>query len=386
MATRRGHRYNGRPYVFSLSARLLPSYPLAARLQEDLFGSRFDRHPAIGNPNPNNMTEILPSGGRSSRLAFAVCLLALCAAPFAAAYTNPIITNTRDPDCTRFNSEFHLIEPGGGEANGGFYKYRTSKDLVNWSTVTQIFQQTPGNALWQGYLYKHSPDQKIYLYYTKVTSAGDKTIGVASATSPTGTWTDHGRLITATGGIDPYLFRDSDGSMWLYYKNDATGFKNIWVQRLSGPKTKYSGYNAKLLVDPQPGTWEDNGYVSAEGPCMRKYDGKYFLLYTGGPYGQYDYAIGYAYSNKPDGTFTKYSGNPIMSNIESPNVYSPGVPTVVQDAAGTNFVVYRQRETDVRQSPRMITIDKLNVNNAASNVINAKATNGTSLTNPVPLP
>jgi hypothetical protein len=75
-----------------------------------------------------------------------------------------------------------------------------------------------------------------------------------------------------------------------------------------------------------------------------------------------------------------------MSNAESPTVYSPGVPTVVQDGAGTNWVVYRQRETAVRQSPRMTTIDKLNVTNAATNVINANATSGTSQTNPVPLP
>jgi beta-xylosidase len=331
------------------------------------------------------MYSIPLSGGRYRRLVVAACALVLASAPLSHAYNNPVISNTRDPDCTRFDGQFHLIEPGGGGANGGYYKYRTSKDLVNWSTVTQIFQRPAGNDVWQGYLYKHT-DAKIYLYYTSLNDATGKTIGVASAATPTGPWTDHGRLVTAMGGIDPYLFRDSDNSLWLYFKNDAEGAKNIWVQRLSGPRTRFSGYNPKMLVDPQPGTWEDNGYVSAEGPCMRKYDGKYFLLYTGGPYGQYDYAIGYAYSNSPDGTFTKYSGNPIMSNAESPNVYSPGVPTVVQDGAGTNWVVYRQRETAVRLSPRMITIDPLNVTNAATNVINAKATHGTSQANPVPLP
>lgn len=325
------------------------------------------------------------AGGRRVRLSFVVCALALASSPLVHAYTNPIITNTRDPDCTRWDFVYHLIEPGGGDVAGGFYKYRTSKDLITWSAVTEIFQRPAGNALWQGYLYKHT-DGKIYLYYTNVNDTSGKTIGVASATTPTGPWTDHGRLITATGGIDPYVFRDSDNSLWIYYKNDADGFKNIWVQRLSGPRTKYSGYNAKLVIDPQPGTWEDNGYVSAEGPCMRKYDGKYFLLYTGGPYGQYDYAIGYAYGTRPDGPFTKYSGNPIFSNTESPNVYSPGVPTVVQDGDAQQWVVYRQRETAERQSPRQLTIDKLNVGSAASNVINGKATNGTAVTNPVPLP
>ena len=317
--------------------------------------------------------------------AFAAWLLAFCAADIAEAYTNPIITNTRDPDCSRYDGMYHLIEPGGGEVNGGFYKYRTSTDLVNWSAVTEIFQRPAGDALWQGHLYKHT-DGVYYLYYTKVNDASGKTVGVASAPSMAGPWTDHGRLITSMGGIDPFPFRNGDGSLWLYYKNDADGQKNIWVQRLSNPKTKYSGYNAKKIIQPQAGTWEDNGYVSAEGPCMRKYSGKYFLLYTGGPYGQYDYAIGYAYSNNPDGPFTKYSGNPIMSNVESPSVYSPGVPTVVQDGAGQDWVVYRQRETAVTGSPRQITIDKLNVSNASNNVINGKATNGTSITNPTPLP
>lgn len=333
------------------------------------------------------MTTVNPlCGGRVRLLSLAACLLVVGAVrPALANYTNPIITQTRDPDCTRFDGVFHMIEPGGGATNGGFYKYRTSKDLVTWSAVTQIFQQAAGNELWQGHFYKHT-DGVYYLYYTRVNDATGSTIGVASATSMAGPWTDHGRLITATGGIDPFPFMGPGGNLWLYYKNDAAGFKNIWVQRLSNPKTKYSGYTARLLVDPQPGTWEDNGYVSAEGPCMRYYSGKYFLLYTGGPYGQYDYAIGYAYSDSPDGTFTKYSGNPIMSNVESPNVYSPGVPSVVQDGSAQDWVVYRQRVSAVRQSDRQITIDKLDVSNAANHVINAKATSGTSLAAPVPLP
>lgn len=327
-----------------------------------------------------------PSRSRARLLLSAACLALLCAAPPAQAYTNPIINNTRDIDVTRFDGAYHMVEPAGGEQNGGYYKYRTSTDLVNWSSVTQILQRPAGHGLWQGYLYKHNGTNTYYLYYTNINATSGQTIRVASAPSATGPWTDHGRLITSMGGIDPYLFRDDNNTFWLYYKNDAAGEKSIWVQKLSDPKTKTSGYNAKKLIQPQPGTWEDNGYVSAEGPCMRKYAGKYFLLYTGGPYGQYDYAIGYAYSNSPDGTFTKYSGNPIMSNVESPNVYSPGVPTVVQDGGGTDFVVYRQRITAERQSDRFVAIDKLVKSNAENNVINAVATRGTSQTDPVPLP
>ena len=322
---------------------------------------------------------------RATPLSIALCCFAAIPAPLAFAYTNPIITNTRDPDCSKFDGKYHLIEPGGGVDNGGFFKYRSGKTLVTWSSVTNIFSRPSGTALWQGHLMKHT-DGKVYLFYTAVNSSDVKTIGVASANSPTGPYTDHGRLITASEGIDPYPFVDSDGSIWLYYKNPATGQKNIWVQRLSDPKTKYAGYNPKLLISPAAGTWEDNGYLSAEGPCMIKVAGNYFLLYTGGPFGQKTYAIGYAYSTSPDGTFTKYSGNPIVSNTESPNVYSPGVPTVVTDNLGAYWMVYRQRVSGTANSARQITIDPLDVSQAASNIIDATGTNGVSQPNPAPLP
>ena len=315
----------------------------------------------------------------------AAAMFAFSVTSIVHAYTNPLITNTRDPDCSRFDGKYHLIEPAGGVDNGGSYKYRSSKNLVTWSSATTIFKRPSGTALWQGHMMKHT-DGMVYLYYTAVDDANNKTVGVASATSPTGPYTDHGRLITSSGGIDPYPFVDSDGSIWLYYKNDAAGFKDIWVQRLSDPKTLYPGYNAKLVVHPQAGTWEDNGYVSAEGPCLIKLGSTYFLLYTGGPYGQVTYAIGYAYSNAPDGTFTKYAGNPIVSNTESPNVYSPGVPTVVTDNVGAYWMVYRQRETATTGSNRIITLDPLDVSQAAQNIIDATATRGVSQPNPAPLP
>lgn len=328
------------------------------------------------------MTEYPTLFAAARRLAGGVLLLVALTSGVHA-YENPIITNTRDPDCSRFDLQFHMIEPAGGVTNGGYYKYRTSTDLVNWSAPVTILQQQPGFALWQGKFKKING--KVYLYYTRVDSSDTKTIRVASADTPAGPFTDHGRLVTASEGIDPCPFTEADGTIWLYYKNPAAGEKSIWVQKLSNPTTKASGYSPKRLLSPAVGTWEDAGYPSLEGPAVVKISGTFFLLYTGGPYGQASYAVGYAHSANPDGPFTKYSGNPIMSNAESPNVYSPGVPSVVQDGADAYWLVYRQRATAVDDSPRQITIDKLNTTNAANKVINATATNGVTKANPVPL-
>lgn len=49
-------------------------------------------------------------------------------------------------------------------------------------------------------------------------------------------------------------------------------------------------------------------------------------------------------------------------------------------------MVYRQRVNGTANSARQITVDPLDVSQAASNVIDALGTNGVTQTNPSPLP
>ena len=298
-------------------------------------------------------------------------------------YSNPLIRDTRDPDCSLIDGVYHLIEPVGGARRGAHYEYRTSRDLVNWSEPQAIFQQPPGNGLWQGHLLKHT-DGRVYLYYTATTDDKQKYVRVAVGDGPAGPFVDQGLLITASQVIDPYPFRDDDGSLWLYYKNPESGEKSILVQRLESPGTLAAEAPTELVA-PQPGTWEDNGYPSVEGPTVVKLGGTYFLLYTGGPFGNRKYAVGYATSDNPRGPFQRAANNPILSNAASPGVYSPGVPSVVQDGAGDYWLVYRQRATGERGSPRQLTIDRLDVSRAAEGILSARATNGEILPAPVPL-
>ena len=308
-------------------------------------------------------------------------ILSLGSPAAALAYVNPILPAIRDPDTILMDGLYHLVEPGGQQGSGGFFNYRASRDLVHWSEPIRILRQQPGIDLWQGSYYQDIGGQ-LYFYYTAVDMQRNKTIHVVAAASPTGPFSELG---VVTGGIDPYPFRDEDGSLWLYYKDDRAAEKGIWVQRMAGPAQRSSDPPVELL-HPQPGTFEDGGYLTVEGPTLIKRAGRYFLLYSGGPFGAPHYAVGYAVATRPDGPFIRAPNNPILTNSRSPNVYSPGVPSVVADGAGALWLVYRQRATSDRRSPRQLAIDPLDVSLAAGGLLAATPTRHQSMPDPVPLP
>lgn len=285
----------------------------------------------------------------------------------ALAYENPIMTHINDPDVAQMDGAYHLTYPKG-HGKGGQYLYSTSRDLVHWSDPVAILQQAPGTSLWQSSYFRDA-DGQLYFYYTVVTRDRSKAVHVAKAAD----------------AIDPYPMRDANGGLWLYYKNDQKGQKGIWVQKMSDPATPVAG-SAKEILHPQANTFEDSGYQSVEGPTVIQRAGLYFLLYTGGPFGAKNYAVGYAVSKSPDGPFTRGKNNPILANSRSPSVFSPGVPTVVVDGAGKSWLVYRQRESAQRRSPRELTLDPLDDSQAAQGILNANATSGVEEPDPVPLP
>lgn len=320
------------------------------------------------------------------RLSVPACLFVLCSvvALGQTTYQNPVLYISSDPDVSVFNGKFHMINP-----HGDHYLYRESKDLINWSSPVSILTQPAGDVVWEGSMTQDPGTGDIWLYYTQNTGGDTTYIKVAKSTNgPTGTYQTFNFSIPSA--IDPCFFRDTDGSMYLYYKHEVTGL-NLWVQQLSFYNSKIG--SAVKVLDPNcnagtgdPG-WECCGEPQLEGPCMAKFGSKYFLLYTAGYFNDTNcYSIGYAYSTSPIGPFTRRSGgDPIMSNWESPNCYSIGAPNVVADGAGNSWVVYRQWPNPPSGNHHFC-IDQLTTIDPANNKLNAVATHGVTLTAPVPLP
>ena len=169
--------------------------------------------------------------------------------------------------------------------------------------------------------------------------------------------------------IDAHLFRDDDGSLYLYYVEIEGGFK-IKVQPMSDPLTK-KGEPTEVIrptVD-----WERKKGAFTEVPWMLKHKGLYYFMYSGSGADGPDYAIGYATAKSPLDPFTKYSGNPIAKRGNG--VFGPGHHCVVTGPDGKLWMAYHQQNSEEIGWKRFLAIDPLWFDDAG--VIHVKTTRGT---------
>ena len=231
-------------------------------------------------------------------------------------------------------------------ANGEFVAYATndginlpiavSKDLVHWSVVMdparpgQRLDGMPVLAPWVKQGLTWAPEVlriggKYLLYYTAHHRKLDRQcVGVAVATSPRGPFRDPSTAPVvcqqALGGtIDANPFRDADGKLYVYYKNDGNRVgtvSRIWGQRLSDDGMTVIGEPVPLARDSKP--WEQK---LVEAPTMVRAPTGYQLFYSGGYFGWNDnqlrspYAMGYATCAGPLGPCTPSPDNPILHSF-----------------------------------------------------------------------
>ncbi|MBL8683995.1 MAG: family 43 glycosylhydrolase [Myxococcales bacterium] len=128
-----------------------------------------------------------------------------------------------------------------------------------------------------------------------------RAMAVLTATTPTGPWVFREMAQTAAVGehyIDPFLFRDSDGRRFVYWKQYGGGLSSSimgaqvsadWRSIVAGTRVEImNGYGGA-------GTWEDN---VRENPAVYRDPGtnRYHMLFSGGHWDDGTYATGHALS------------------------------------------------------------------------------------------
>ncbi len=178
-------------------------------------------------------------------------------------------------------------------------------------------------------------DGQYFLYFPAKTPDGVFQIGVAVSNQPEGPFIAAATPIKGSYSIDPCVFKDDDGSYYLYFGGlwggqlqsyrhhtyNAANAEPAAHEPALGPRVARLTANMQAFTEPvqeititdeagQPLLAGDNSRRFFEASWMHKYNGKYYFSYSTGD----THLICYATGDTPYGPFT-YQGivlNPVI--------------------------------------------------------------------------
>lgn len=256
-------------------------------------------------------------------LPMATAVLSLCAASsMAQTYNNPVIPGVADAGCIKYAGKYYL---GGVATYGDLF---VSSDLVNWGERVHVFdldnQWTKGTGAKNNQIHandmSYSGGQFHLLFSANYWGKDKHIVHITHAVSPTvtGPYREVRDDQWFENRIDPMVFRDEDGRLYLYMVKFTDG-NTIWGRPMN-PDFTFSG-DAVQQFSSQPGTWETYDNRVAEGPFVIKYRGRYYMMYnanhTSPSFGNYRLGVCEATSPLAFGPGGKYSWPVVGPNTES---------------------------------------------------------------------
>jgi len=289
--------------------------------------------------------------------------LIISAATFTHAQQKPMASGDTillaDPTIFYDKGQYYLYGTGSPK---GFEAYQ-SPDLVNWTGPVgkkDGYALTMGDSygtkgFWAPQIFKHKG--KYYIAYT-----ANEHIAIAESDSPLGPFTQKtvGPILGPGKQIDPYIFEDTDGKLYLYHVRLQNG-NRIFVAPLKDDLSDIDTAAAKECIHAEL-PWENTvkkDWSVSEGPTVVKYDGLYYLLYSCNDYTNPDYAVGYATSKSPLGPWTKNPSSPILSR-QITGMNGTGHGDLFADKSGQLYYVVHTHHNNLRPGRRKTGIVKMN--------------------------
>jgi beta-xylosidase len=265
---------------------------------------------------------------------------AIITAQQGALYQNPVIAGDHpDPSVIRVGGEYWSTTTSG-TWEPEFTLFR-SRNLFNWEVAGAVFLKRPEWAERDFWAPEISEDHgRFFVYYTARKKGGPLCVAVATASTPSGPYVDHGPLVCQEdGSIDAMAVSDEHIGRYLVWKEDGNSRSKptpIWAQRLSNDGLKLVGKKTELIRN-DPKSWE-GGVV--EGAFILKRGDWFYLFYSGNACcgRKCNYALGVARSRNLLGPYEKYSANPILA--ENENWQCPGHGSIVTDNQARDFLLY----------------------------------------------
>jgi xylan 1,4-beta-xylosidase len=237
-------------------------------------------------------------------------------------YTNPILAGFYpDPSLCRVGDDYYLVNSTFSYFPG--IPVFHSKDLVNWKLIGHVIDRAEqidytGRGVSRSIF---APTIRYHngLYYVTCTMIDGKGNFVATATNPAGPWSKPYWL--PIDGIDPSLFFDDDGQTYIAYNSIPPGNQSLYNGHRTIRMNKFDAKEMKIISSDtilvNGGTDISKKPSWIEGPHILKKDGYYYLISAEGGTGA-DHSVVAFRSNKPQGPYVSYEGNPILTqrNLE----------------------------------------------------------------------
>ncbi|SEA07156.1 arabinan endo-1,5-alpha-L-arabinosidase [Arachidicoccus rhizosphaerae] len=284
--------------------------------------------------------------------------------------------NVHDPSIKKFGDYYYCYSTDaayGITVRPGI-QVRKSKDLVEWDFVGWVFNGlptlgsnyitqkggTPNDGIWAPYVMKVGAEYRLY-YALSSSTARLSAIGLATASSPTGPWTEKGLVVTSandasiqTNAIDPTVIATNSGEYYMYY---GSAWDGIYVLKLD-PSTGLaasSGDKGTRIANRGFTSGAYNGNIEAPEIIYNAELKKYYLFIA------YDwlstkYNTRVCRADNPTGPFYDFNGADANTSIDhGPMITAPykftghagwqGVShvSVFDDGAGQYFIAHQGR-------------------------------------------
>ena len=291
---------------------------------------------------------------------FSVGVALATVAPAESSFVPVLTTNFPDAFVLSHGGEFIAYSTNDGPN----VPVAVSRNLRQWTVLTdpadpkRKYDAMPRLGSWAKEGFTWAPEVlelngKNLLYYTASARRENmQCVGVAVAADPKGPFVDSnsGPIVCQTklgGTIDASPFKDADGSLYLYFKNDGNRVHvrtALFGQRLAPDGLSVVGEPQELLKDNEK--WEDR---VIEAPTMVRAPTGYALFYSGGFFGwnpdeggMSPYAMGYATCSSPLGPCKPSPANPLLHSFkdkEAGCLSGPGHQSIF-NAAGHTFISF----------------------------------------------
>ena len=266
-----------------------------------------------------------------------------------------------DPTIFHYKNKFYLCGTDGFNADSGFYM-SVSNDLQHWKKTTggkRILtkgESFGSNGFWAPQLFEHH--NKIYIAYT-----ANEHIAIAESNSPDEPFKQNifTKLDAPVKQIDPFVFKDDDGKLYLYHVRLQEGnriFGAALKDDLSAIDTSTLRECLSATTNPQP--WENTQYAKwtvTEGPTVLKRGKQYYMFYSANDFRNPDYAVGYATAKHPLGPWKKAEQNPIISRKVT-GANGSGHGDIITDNKGQMYYVFHTHFSNKKVAPRRTAIVK----------------------------